>query len=128
MDMDLAGAQNASQQNSVAFPSEQDGHDSPSSEQRNKEPKRTLSDLLKIYAEKGTDVTMNPEEAARVADVLKAWINSGSSPYEGEDDFFLRASDDSVLGRGRSSGLSAFDASGRPRGHSESAIGANTHS
>lgn len=75
MDMDLSAAQDATQQNSVAFPSEQGGHDSPSTEQRSREPKRTLSDLLKVYAEKGTDVTMNPEEAARVEDVLKAWVS-----------------------------------------------------
>jgi hypothetical protein len=64
------------QQNSVAFPG-QDG----SSELHDAHPphegaagKRTLSELLKIYAEKGTDVSLNPEEASRVADVLKAWV------------------------------------------------------
>ena len=45
-------------------------------------------------------------------------INSGTSPYEGEDDFFSRANDDSSLGMKRSS--QSEDLSGRPRGQSES--------
>lgn len=81
--------------------------------------KRTLSELLKLHAEKGTDVNFSPEEAARVADVLNQWINSESSPYEGDDDFFAHTQDDLSITR-RSS---ALDASGRPRGQSESVIG-----
>ncbi|KAI0795432.1 hypothetical protein C8Q75DRAFT_803318 [Abortiporus biennis] len=85
--------------------------------------KRTLSDLLKLHAEKGTDVTFTPEEASRVAEVLNQWINSSSSPYEGEDDFFARShsQDDNAMSAKRSPS-GAFDASGRPRGQSESVI------
>ncbi|KAI0251924.1 hypothetical protein BJV78DRAFT_1154110 [Lactifluus subvellereus] len=53
--------------------------------------KRTLSELLDLHAEKGTNVHFTPEEAARLGDVLGQWINSGSSPYEGEDEFFSRS-------------------------------------
>ncbi|KAI0053223.1 hypothetical protein FA95DRAFT_1568857 [Auriscalpium vulgare] len=73
--------------------------------------KRTLSELLKLHAEKGTDVHFTAEEAARLEEVLGQWINSGCSPYESEDDFFSRSQDDSQLSR-RSP---ALDPSGRPR-------------
>lgn len=36
--------------------------------------KRTLSELLKLHAEKGTDVNFTQEEASRVADVLGQWV------------------------------------------------------
>ncbi|KAL6299435.1 hypothetical protein BKA93DRAFT_593521 [Sparassis latifolia] len=51
-------------------------------------PKRTLSELLRLHAANGPDGTFSPEEANRVAEVLGQWINSSSSPYESEDDFF----------------------------------------
>lgn len=47
-------------------------------------------------------------------------INSGPSPYEGEDDFFSRSQDDSALGKRTPS--ASYDAAGRPRGQSESVI------
>ncbi|KAI0058624.1 hypothetical protein BV25DRAFT_1902030 [Artomyces pyxidatus] len=81
--------------------------------------KRTLSELLKLHAEKGTNVHFSAEEAARLEEVLGQWINSGSSPYEGEDDFFTRSQDDSQIAR-RSP---ALDTTGRPRGQSESVVG-----
>jgi len=59
--------------------------------------KRTLSELLKLHAEKGTDVHFTAEEATRLEELLGQWINSGSSPYEGEDDFFPRSQDDSIV-------------------------------
>jgi len=85
---------------------------------RSMDGKRTLSDLLKIHAEKGTDVNFSPEEAAKLEEVLGRWINSGSSPYEGDDDFFVRALDDSSLPR-RPSG---FNTPLRQRGQSESNV------
>lgn len=36
--------------------------------------KRTLSELLKLHAEKGTDVNFTAEEATRVAEVLGQWV------------------------------------------------------
>ncbi|KAI0674369.1 hypothetical protein C8Q78DRAFT_1014413 [Trametes maxima] len=85
--------------------------------------KRTLSELLKLHAEKGTDVNFTQEEASRVAEVLGQWINSSSSPYEAEDDFFSRqhSQDDSSIATRSASG--AFESSGRPRGQSESVVG-----
>ncbi|KAI6132530.1 hypothetical protein EDD16DRAFT_1532635 [Pisolithus croceorrhizus] len=56
-----------------------------------------------------------------IADVLKQWINSGTSPYEGEDDFFSRSQDDSSLTSRRSSRLPSGSVS-RPRGQSESVV------
>ncbi|KAI6045361.1 hypothetical protein EDC04DRAFT_2559775 [Pisolithus marmoratus] len=82
---------------------------------------RSLSELMRLHAEKGTDVTFTAEEASSVADVLKQWINSGTSPYEGEDDFFSRSHDDSSLASRRSPRLPS-DPVSRPRGQSESIV------
>ncbi|KAJ7489578.1 hypothetical protein FB451DRAFT_1081269 [Mycena latifolia] len=79
--------------------------------------KRSLSELLRLHAEKGTDCKFSAEEASQVADVLRDWINAGSSPYEDEDDFFARGSQDDLS---IPSKLSAAPPEGRPRGHSES--------
>ncbi|KAF8880018.1 hypothetical protein BD779DRAFT_1446557, partial [Infundibulicybe gibba] len=80
--------------------------------------KRSLSELLRVHAAKGTDCNFSAEEAARVADVLRQWINAASSPYEGEDDFFARSHDDLSIPSKRAPN-SPLD--GRPRGQSESA-------
>ncbi|KAG1884376.1 hypothetical protein F4604DRAFT_1952440 [Suillus subluteus] len=108
--------------NSVLFPGEvaQDNCSTPGANGSRKS--RSLSELMRLHAEKGTDVTFNVEEASRVADVLKQWINSGTSPYEGEDDFFSRANDDLSLGAKRSLQLGPGDFSGRTRGQSESVV------
>jgi len=37
--------------------------------------KRTLSELLKLHAEKGTDVNFTPEEAAKLEEVLGQWVS-----------------------------------------------------
>jgi hypothetical protein len=37
--------------------------------------KRTLSELLKVHAEKGTDVHFTSEEAARLEDLLGQWVS-----------------------------------------------------
>ncbi|KAF8067651.1 hypothetical protein FPV67DRAFT_1492755 [Lyophyllum atratum] len=80
--------------------------------------KRSLSELLRLNAEKGTDVKFSAEEASRVADVLGQWINASSSPYEGEDDFFARSQDDLSIPSKRNP---TSPSEGRPRGQSESA-------
>ena len=36
--------------------------------------KRTLSELLKLHAEKGKDLDLSPEEANAVAEVLGRWV------------------------------------------------------
>ncbi len=42
--------------------------------------KRTLSELLQLHAEKGTDVNFTLEEASRVAEVLGQWVSVLNSP------------------------------------------------
>jgi hypothetical protein len=44
--------------------------------------KRTLSDLLQLHSEKGSNGDFNPEEAKRIADVLGQWVGQryGSFP------------------------------------------------
>ncbi|KAF9788701.1 hypothetical protein BJ322DRAFT_1050552 [Thelephora terrestris] len=105
--------------NSVQFPV--DGTSDLSPRKCGGRENRTLSELLKHYAEKGTDCQFSQEEATRIADVLGQWINSGSSPYEAEDDFFSK--DDSVITTRRSSVGTADNCMlGRPRGSSESRV------
>jgi len=82
--------------------------------------KRTLSDLLRLHAEKGKDLDLSQEEANQLAEVLGRWINSESSPFEGEDTFFTpgQSQDDSALPSRRST-TESYET--RPRGQSESA-------
>ncbi|CAL1709200.1 unnamed protein product [Somion occarium] len=70
------------QPNTVSFPGNTNGDEEQNTPIAGGKGKRTLSELLKLHAEKGTDVHFTPEEASRVADVLGQWINSSSSPYE----------------------------------------------
>ncbi|KAJ3995909.1 hypothetical protein F5050DRAFT_1808252 [Lentinula boryana] len=103
--------------NSVAFPVDGVDHATPKGPAGTK-GKRSLSELLRLHAEKGTECRFSPEEATRVAEVLGQWINASSSPYEDEDDFFSKGSqDDLSLPKRSSSALS----DSRPRGQSESA-------
>ncbi|KAJ6617564.1 hypothetical protein B0H10DRAFT_1627289, partial [Mycena sp. CBHHK59/15] len=81
--------------NSVVFPGD-DATPGRSAPANGEKGKRSLSELLRLHAEKGTDCRFSAEEAARVADVLRDWINAGSSPYEDEDDFFARGSQDDL--------------------------------
>jgi len=104
--------------NSVAFPAD-DGATPRRTNENTKGGKRTLSELLRLHAEKGTDCQFSQDEASRVADVLGQWINASSSPYEGEDDFFVRAQDDISIPLKRSTATPSIE--GRPRGQSESA-------
>jgi hypothetical protein len=62
--------------NSVIFPSGATA-DQPtpkgSASQRGKQ-KRSLTELLRLHAEKGTDCNLSTEEAARLGDVLGQWV------------------------------------------------------
>ena len=58
--------------NSVLFPA--DGMPDSSPRKGGRRENRTLSELLKLYAEKGTDCQLSQEEATRVADVLGQWV------------------------------------------------------
>ena len=73
-DWDGANA-NPMKPNSVAFPGEggvEEGTPLPVGSKTN----RTLSDLLRLHAEKGTRFTCSPEEASRLADVLGQWVST----------------------------------------------------
>jgi len=58
--------------NSVLFPA--DGVPDLSPKEDGRRGNRTLSELLKLYAEKGTDCKFSQEEATRIADVLGQWV------------------------------------------------------
>ena len=58
--------------NSVLFPA--DGILDSSPRNGGRRENRTLSELLKLYSEKGTDCQLSQEEATRVADVLGQWV------------------------------------------------------
>lgn len=61
--------------NSVLFPAEETTPGrSTMAPYRGAEGKRTLSDLLKLHAEKGTACAFTQEEATRVGDVLGQWV------------------------------------------------------
>ncbi|PSR71436.1 hypothetical protein PHLCEN_2v12703 [Hermanssonia centrifuga] len=74
--LDDASTMNSSPQNGVAFPG--DGQSEGESMQFSAagKGKRTLSELLKLHAEEGTDATFSPEEANRVAEVLGQWVSA----------------------------------------------------
>jgi len=119
----------ASASTRVVFPSQDgtaDNNDIPSgpdalqSHRGGRSGKRTLSELLKLHAEKGTNVHFTTEEAARLEETLGRWINSCSSPYEGEDELFARSHDDSIVLVHRSSTFHCI-VGHPPHGQSESA-------
>jgi hypothetical protein len=58
--------------NSVLFPA--GGGPDLSPRKGGRRGNRTLSELLKLYAEKGTDCQFSQEEATRIADVLGQWV------------------------------------------------------
>ncbi|KAJ6475747.1 hypothetical protein C8R47DRAFT_667243 [Mycena vitilis] len=110
-----ASAPRTTPRNSVVFPAGAGDDATPGAKANGKSGgKRSLSELLRLHAEKGTDCTFSAEEAARVADVLRDWINAGSSPYEDEDDFFARGSQDDLALPSK-----AKTTEGRARGQSE---------
>lgn len=59
--------------NSVAFPVD-DGA-TPRTSTAGENGKRSLSELLRLHAEKGTSCNFSPEELARVEDVLGQWVS-----------------------------------------------------
>lgn len=65
--------------NSVLFPA--DGMPDLSPRKGCRRGNRTLSELLKLYAEKGTDCKFSQEEATRIADVLGQWVRLFCSYY-----------------------------------------------
>lgn len=130
----------------VAFPSHGTADDSPmprAPPHGRRAGKRTLSELLKLHAEKGTDVHFSVEEAARLGEVLGQWvrvaihpisgddpclmvivlkINSGPSPYEAEgDDFFTRSQDGAIVLSHRSSAFHSI-LGHTSHSHSESTV------
>lgn len=67
----------------VVFPSQGGADDTPGPDappllphagSRTGAGKRTLSELLKLHAEKGTNVHFTPEEANRLGEVLGQWV------------------------------------------------------
>ena len=68
-----SGDKTSMQTNSVAFPGEGKEEEAVPVVTGSK-PNRTLSDLLKLHAEKGTRFACSPEEATRLADVLGQWV------------------------------------------------------
>ena len=64
--------------NSVSFPGNgaDEGTPSRNASLSRGAGKRTLSELLKLHAEAGTDVNFTPEEASRVAEVLGQWVSA----------------------------------------------------
>ncbi|KAK7042968.1 hypothetical protein VNI00_008705 [Paramarasmius palmivorus] len=87
--------QSKTPRNSVVFPGNGETEGTPKAVMGAK-GKRSLSELLRLHAEKGTECNFSPEEATRLGDVLGQWINASSSPYEGEDDFFKPGSHDDL--------------------------------
>lgn len=70
----INGRTTSTPRNSVVFPG--DGvEDTPRRSRGRGKEGRSLSELMKLHAEKGTDVTFSAEEASRVADVLKQWVS-----------------------------------------------------
>ena len=80
MSSDVDPTSASTPRNSVSFPGHRNGTDDAAAPSRNGSlgrgaGKRTLSELLKLHAEKGTDVNFTPEEASRVAEVLGQWVS-----------------------------------------------------
>ncbi|KAJ7713745.1 hypothetical protein B0H16DRAFT_1341085, partial [Mycena metata] len=108
-EMNEGGPPRTTPRNSVVFPAGAAGDNrrNPKANGKTEGGKRSLSELLRLHAKKGTDCTFSPEEAARVADVLRDWMNTGSSPYEDKDDFFARGSQVSIHALPRGTSTSA---------------------
>ncbi|KDQ10343.1 hypothetical protein BOTBODRAFT_58085 [Botryobasidium botryosum FD-172 SS1] len=79
---------------------------------------RSLSEIMRLHAERGRDVRLNEDEEMRLSEELARWINSDDEDVR----FFTR--DDSAL---RSSAGASFTilSPRRPRGSSESVVQTN---
>jgi len=65
-------------QSSIAFPahsSDSDPEEKHEDSNNNGDKKRTLSELLKAHAEKGTDCRLSQDEANRLGEVLGQWVS-----------------------------------------------------
>jgi hypothetical protein len=89
-----AAAPRTTPRNSVLFPAGA-GDDATPGAKANGKGKRSLSELLRLHAEKGTDVTFSAEEAARVADVLRDWVRRRARHFDlrGGTNIFLSLAD-----------------------------------
>jgi hypothetical protein len=108
---------------SVPFPRDQSQEqgDDPSGEAHDhaEGKTRTLSHLLRLYAEEGTDVSMSVEEADAVADALGQWVSTLDTSLSTIDELLpLARRSTPALALRRPS---ALDVHGRPRGQSDSA-------
>ncbi|KAG1831066.1 hypothetical protein EV424DRAFT_1314832 [Suillus variegatus] len=83
---------------SVLFPGEEMQNNCSTPGANGSRKDRSLSELMRLHAEKGTNVTFNVEEASRVADVLKQWVSHEAPSPPPDDDFFSRANNDLSLG------------------------------
>ena len=75
------GRTNSTPRNSVVFPGGGGAEDTPRRSLSGGREGRSLSELMRLHAEKGTDVTFCAEEATRVADVLKQWVSLSLSLF-----------------------------------------------
>lgn len=64
--------------NSVIFPGDRDSTPRSGPKPGAGDGKRSLSELLRLHSEKGTDVKFSTEEASRVAEVLGQWVGGSS--------------------------------------------------
>lgn len=67
----------------VVFPSQgggDDDNDASIPQEGGRSGKRTLSELLKLHAEKGTNVNCTTEEAARLEETLGRWVRIAVTP------------------------------------------------
>lgn len=100
-----------------------DGNDDNEGTPSGTRGRKSLTDLLRLHAENGKDLQLSEEDEQRLSEELGRWINSDSSPYEPDDDFFSRPSrDDSSLNMSKSE-KTPVEVTTRPRGLSESTLG-----
>jgi hypothetical protein len=64
---------------SVIFPSPIEDNQRTPGKRSTQAAKRPLSEILRMHAEKGTDVKCSPEDASRLAEALGQWVRSCTS-------------------------------------------------
>lgn len=87
---DIKAVKRTTPRNSVLFPRNGEEEQTPGRAEGGHSGKRTISELLKVYAEKGTDVQFSQEEATRVADVLGQWVRPQAYFFAFDDLTLLR--------------------------------------